>query len=122
MQEKLDDFDGRHVQASELRLLGSGSERIGQLTQGEEILIVAKVVVGQVGFRDKTLDRGGEPMFMRVHRGAISRFYIVPNEQGERWLAEGRALADERFGIEDLMTWAEREGPASEGEGGADGD
>lgn len=122
MQEKLDLFEGRDVQVSELRLLGSAHERVGQLDYGEEVLIVAKAVVTKVEYRDKRTEQGGEPSFVRTHRAGITQFFVVPREQGERWLGEARTLADERFGVQDLLSWADREGQASEGEGGADGD
>lgn len=116
MQEKLDLFEGRDVQISELRLLGSTHERVGQLEQGEEVLIVAKAVVSEVKFRTQRVEHGGEPAMVRSHRAGMVQFFIVPNDQGARWLDEARALADERFGIQDLLTWTGQNGEG-DGEG-----
>lgn len=121
MREELGSFEGRHVQVGELRLLGVSTERIGHLDLDEEVLIVAKATVASVMHRDKSIARGGEPMFVRTHRASLSRFFIVPADQGEKWLAEGKALADERFGVQDILTWTEgQDGGPKEGDGGED--
>lgn len=110
MQEKLDRFEGHDVQASELRLLGSSHENVGQLEHGEEVLIIAKAVVSKIEHRDKSLGRGSESSFVRTHRAGITRFFVVPNDQGEQWLAEAKAFSDERFGVQSILNWTGEQG------------
>jgi hypothetical protein len=116
MQEKLESFGGRTVDAAVLRLTGTISELVGQLDPEEELFIVAKAVVGHIDHGNR--GSGDERSYTRTHKANLVRLFVLPRDQGERMLIEAKELADERFGIQSLGLFDDKDDGDGEDDAG----
>lgn len=101
MQTELGKFEGQDVQLAELRIVGATAERVGKFARGEEVVVVAKVRVGDINHIEKQVDKSN--MYVRQHRAGVVRLYPVPTEVGEKLLDEARREADAAFGVQGLF-------------------
>ena len=97
MKTRLPKFEGVPVEAATLKVAGSLAERVGALATGEELFVILRAVVTDVGHGIHA------EVMTRQHKAATVVAVLLEPEQGARLLEEALVLADERFGIRDLF-------------------
>ena len=85
------------MEAATLKVAGSLAERVGALATGEELFVILRAVVTDVGHGIHA------DVMTRQHKAATVLAVLLEPEQGARLLEEALVLADERFGIRDLF-------------------
>lgn len=98
MKSTLGSFEGHAIDVGAFKLSGSASERVGSMSLGEEVYVVARTVVSTIS-HGETKDG-----YMRLHKAEVVNLAIIEEADGKRMLAEGQALADRRFGIKGLFS------------------
>lgn len=125
MKEQLGLFEGEAVQAASIKLTGTSDDRVGQLDRGEEVFFVGKARVAGITHQDV------KEVFTRIHTAPVINLLLIGREDGQRMLAEAQALANDRFGIQELLAEAtdivgnnggEGEGESGKGDGGDGGE
>lgn len=101
MNKKLGIFEGRPVEATELKVSGGSDDRVGTLDYGEQIFFIGKATVSKITHEDKKTG------FSRIHTATASAMVLLEKKDGEQMLSEAQMLADERFGIANLFAQAE---------------
>lgn len=101
MNKGLSIFEGRAVEAAQLKITGGSDDRVGTLEYGEQIFFVGKAWVSKITHEEK------KEGFTRIHTASASSMVLLEREDGERMLSEGQMMADERFGIANLFAQAD---------------
>ena len=109
MKTTLPRFEGRPVQVGTIRLTGRTHDRVGCLAHDEEVFLIVRARVADVGHGDARVN--GADLFARKHILKADAVSIVEAKDGARMLEEAIALADERFGVPNLFNNTKDEEP-----------
>lgn len=97
MNTSLPLFEDTPVAASDMRVSGRSTERVGSLDIGEEVFLVVKAHVAGVGH--EATDIG----LVRRHKLVAEEMLLISADDGARFLDEARALSDDRFGLQAMF-------------------
>lgn len=112
MKIKLPKFEGRDVEAAELKVSGATEDRVGAMAQEEVFYLVVKGVVAGVNHQYR------KDVYTRCHKGTVVAMVPLQEAQGARLLDEAQMMADEAFGVQNLFSGQD---PPDGAEGGAGG-
>ena len=103
MKTTLGSFEGRKVDAGQLKLTGKADDKIGTFDYDEEVFMLVKGRVKKITHGEGK--DGKATVFVREH-----------TVDGERMLDEAAMLADEQFGVHSLWGPGDKEADPETGE------